>query len=167
MVILSVDPGYDRLGLAVLERQPDGREKLLYSDCFSPPAKKSDSFEKKCLLVGREIERLIGKFSPDLLAIEKLFFNKNQKTAFQVAEVRGVVIYEAMKASVRVVQYSPLQIKVAVTGYGRSDKGQIEVMVKKLVKMTKPDGLKDDEYDAVAVGLTAFAHLKNFKNQPV
>lgn len=160
MLILSVDPGYDRLGLAVLEGGNGVREKVLYTECFSPSVDKNTSFDKRCLAVGNRICQLIKKYSPDILAIENIFFNKNQKTALQVSEIRGIVIYEAAKAEIKVAQFSPLQVKVAITGYGRSDKRQVENMINRIVKIEQAGKLKDDEYDAIAIGLTALYFLK-------
>ena len=93
------------------------------------------------------------------MAIEKLFFTTNQKTAMGVSEARGVIIYEGSKTGLKIFEYTPLQIKIAVTGYGKADKSQVLFMVKKLIKID--DSIKsDDEIDAIAIGLTAFAHQR-------
>jgi crossover junction endodeoxyribonuclease RuvC len=93
-----------------------------------------------------------------MLAIETLFLTTNQKTVMHVAESRGVVIYEAIKAGLKIFEASPPQIKIATTGYGKADKEQVMRMVKMLVKI---DNTKksDDELDAIAIALTGFAHL--------
>lgn len=153
MKILAVDPGYDRLGLAVLEKQI-GKESVLFSSCVSTDRKQPH--ERRLHVIGDEIAGAIKKWKPKALAIETLFLVTNHKTAMRVAEARGVILYEAARAKLPVFEYTPLQIKIAVTGYGRSDKKQVTEMVKKLIMLPDKKRL-DDEYDAIAVGLTCFA----------
>lgn len=151
-ILLAIDPGFERLGIAVL-RKDIGSEELLYSQCFK--TSRGLTHPERLCLIGEEVEKMIKKYSPDSLAIEKLFFNTNQKTAVGVAEARGVIIYMASKWSLKVFEYTPLQVKVAITGYGRSEKRQMMTMVSKLLKI--PIGKKsDDEFDAIAVGLTHY-----------
>lgn len=153
MKIISVDPGYERLGVAVLEKE-NGKEKLLFSECFKTSAKLPHS--ERLGLIGKELEKVIEKYKPSTLAIETLFFAKNQKSAMQVAEARGVIMYEGKRNGLEIYEYSPMAVKIAVTGYGKSDKIQITEMVKKLIKIEK-EIKHDDEYDAIAIGLTFFA----------
>jgi len=157
MRVLAVDPGYEKMGVAILEKKQGERETLIFSECFKTSAKLPHS--KRLELIGQEIALVIKNFKPEALAIEKLFFTTNQKTAFQVAEARGVIIYEATAAGLGVVEFTPLQAKVAVTGYGRSTKDQIKFMVEKLIAVNKKIK-EDDEYDAIALGLTYFAYEK-------
>jgi len=159
MVILAIDPGYDRLGVAVLEKKEGKKEELLFSECFSPA--KNLAKEKRIFEIGQKIHELIERFNPSELIIEDLFFGKNIKTALAVAEVRGVIIYEASKASIGVHEFTPSQIKTAVTGNGKSDKSQIAFMVGKLINMNGKKPKFDDENDAIAVGLTFFAYHGN------
>ncbi len=156
MKILSIDPGYERVGIAVLEKAD--KEKLVYSDCFK--TSKEFSFIERLELIGQEVERVIEEYKPEALAIEKLFFNTNQKTATNVSEVRGALIYIALKNKLKVFEYTPLQIKVAVAGDGHGDKTQVITMLKNLIKIEKQIKY-DDEYDAIAVGLTCFASERN------
>ena len=153
MRILAVDPGFDRLGVAVLEKK-DGDETLVYSNCFQ--TNKKDSYPMRLQAIGSEIERLIKEFSPDVFASEGLYFATNRKTAIDVAGSRGALFYVAAKYDLPVYEYTPLQIKVAVTGYGKSDKGQVTEMVQRLIKMDDKKRI-DDEYDAIAVALTCSA----------
>jgi len=153
MRILALDPGYDRLGIAVLEEN----ENLIFSECFE--TSKKDSHEKRLLDVGNRLEEVIKKYSPTCCAVEELFFSKNQKTAMKVAEVRGVIIFQAIRFNLPVHEYKPVEIKVAVTGHGGSDKKQVIHMVKTLLKL-KEDKKHDDEYDAIATGIT---HLASYK----
>lgn len=157
MKIIAIDPGYERVGIAVLEKVT-GKEELLFSECFKTLATKSA--EERLRQIGHEIENLIKKYKPEALGIENLFFKNNAKTAMKVSEARGVMLYEAAKNNLIVMEFTPLQIKVAVTGYGKSDKNQVTEMVKKLIKITEPVKY-DDEYDAIAVGLTFFASYRN------
>jgi crossover junction endodeoxyribonuclease RuvC len=103
--------------------------------------------------VGKEISRVLDRFKPDALSMETLFVTNNQKTAMRVAEARGIIIYEALCKGIPVFEYSPMQIKMAVTSDGRSDKERVIKMVRILVKMPSEKAL-DDEYDAVAAALT-------------
>jgi crossover junction endodeoxyribonuclease RuvC len=153
MRIISIDPGYERLGIAILEKG-SGKEELIYSECFITSTK--EKHEDRLRLIGEEIEKVIKKYEPEVMGIETLFFKTNAKTAMKVSEARGVMLYVAARSDLAVVEFTPLQIKVAVTGYGKSDKEQVMEMVKKLIKINKPIKY-DDEYDAIAVGLTLFA----------
>jgi crossover junction endodeoxyribonuclease RuvC len=154
MRLIAIDPGYERLGIAVIEKNPKKKEALLYSDCFKTDKKLPHNERLK--LVGQEIEKIIKEFEPEVLCLENLFFTNNQRTAIAVAEARGVILYEAAKNNLKVYEYGPGQIKVAVTGYGKSDKEQMIAMIPRLIKIEK--SIKhDDEYDAIAVGLTCFA----------
>ncbi len=159
MRILSIDPGYERVGIAVLEKKSGrDKEKLLHSECFKTSSKLLH--DRRLGLIGKKIRAEIKKWEPGALAIETLFFNKNQKTVMAVSEARGVIIYEASSAGLEIYEYSPLQIKIAVTGYGRGDKNQVISMVKALISIKKTS-VQDDEFDAIATGLTCFASEKH------
>ena len=156
MRILGIDPGFERLGIAVLEKT-SGKEKVIFSECFKTSSKLD--FSERLRLIGEEVRIIIKKYKPEVLAIETLFLNTNQKTVMRVAEARGVVVYEASQAGLRIFEASPPQIKIATTGYGKANKEQIMKMVKILVELDNSK-TSDDEMDAVAVALTAFAHMK-------
>jgi len=159
MIIIAIDPGYERVGIAILEKSTS-KEILLFSECFKTLA--TESHEKRLLQIGTEISNLITKYKPEALAIENLFFKNNAKTVMKVSEARGVMLYEAAKNDLPVSEFTPLQIKVAVTGYGKSEKSQVIEMVKRLIKIDKI--IKhDDEYDAIAAGLTFFASINSIK----
>ena len=156
--ILGIDPGYERLGIAVLEKDKQGdRERVLFSECFKTSAK--FEFSERLNLIGEEVKKIIKKYKPEILSIETLFLNTNQKTVMRVAEARGVVIYEAAQAGLKIFEASPPQIKIATTGYGKSDKTQIIKMIKMLVKIDNSK-TSDDELDAIAIAITAFAHIR-------
>ncbi len=156
MRILGIDPGYERLGVAVVEKI-NNKEVVLHSECFKTPS--SLSFNERLLLLGNKMDSLCEEYKPDTLSIETLFFTTNQKTAMHVAEARGVILYIASKKNMRIFEATPLQIKIATTGYGKADKKEVMKMVKMLVKIDK-DKTSDDELDAIAIALTGFAHLR-------
>jgi crossover junction endodeoxyribonuclease RuvC len=155
--VLAFDPGYDRLGAAVMEKI-NGKEKLLHSECVT--TLRTDDMPERLKIIGEAIDALIRTHSPEIVALETLFFNKNIKTGIAVAEVRGIILYLARHHGCGVMEFSPQQIKIAVTGYGKSDKSAVMGMVKRLVPNV-PEGALDDEYDAIAVGITALAHTRN------
>ncbi len=158
MIILGIDPGFERLGVAILEKNKgDKKEKVLFSECFHTSSK--IEFSERLNLIGKEIKKIIKKFKPEVLSIETLFLNTNQKTVMHVAEVRGVVIYEASLSNLKIFEASPPQIKIATTGYGKANKEQVMKMVKVLVNIDN-NKKSDDELDAIAVALTAFAHIR-------
>ena len=154
--VLAFDPGFERLGAAVVERTL-GKEHLLHSACFHTSPKLS--FEERLLLLGKEVSGLITKWEPHMVAIEDVFFENNAKTAMQVAQVCGVLKYIALSHNVSLAHYSPLQVKVAITGYGKSDKPAVAQMVGRLVPLPARKRL-DDELDAIAIGLTCLASVK-------
>jgi crossover junction endodeoxyribonuclease RuvC len=154
MRVLALDPGYERLGIAVLEKKVGEKDLLIFSECFQTP--KTSPFVDRLHAVGVELNKIIEKYSPNGIAIESLFFTNNQKTAMHVAEVRGVIMYETINHKLEFAEYTPAQIKIAVTGDGRADKKQIFSMVTRLVKIDKEIKF-DDEYDAIAIGITFLA----------
>ncbi|MES2203136.1 MAG: crossover junction endodeoxyribonuclease RuvC [Patescibacteria group bacterium] len=156
MKVLAFDPGYERLGVAVLEKNK-GKETLLHSECLRTSPKLT--FAQRLAQLGGEIEKLITKHKPDCVAIENLYFETNAKTAMNVSAVRGMLLYIAASHELVTHEYTPLQVKVAVTGNGRSDKASIALMVPRLVAL--PTGKRlDDELDAIAVGITCLASIR-------
>lgn len=157
MRVLAFDPGYERLGVAVIEKQ-SGKEILLHSDCVRTSAK--DTFAARLATLGEAIEALIKEWQPTCVALENLYFENNAKTAMNVSAVRGMLLYLAARNGLVAHEYTPLQVKVAVTGNGRSDKAAIALMVPKLVSISRGKRL-DDELDAIAVGITCLASVRN------
>ena len=134
MKVLAFDPGYERLGVAVVERH-NGKEVLLFSDCVRTSAKLN--FAQRLKILGEEVEKLIKKWKPDAVALENLYFENNAKTAMDVSAVRGMLCYIAATRGLEVFEYTPLQVKVAITGYGKSDKRAVAMMVQKLLIIKK------------------------------
>jgi crossover junction endodeoxyribonuclease RuvC len=156
MKVLGIDPGYGRCGMAVVERQ-DGKDRLVCSECVETKA--GDDFVFRLSTIVGQCTKLIEQHEPVALAIEKLYFNANQKTAMRVAEARGALIECATEHGVEVFEYTPGQIKSAVADSGRADKKQIAAMLRFLIKIDKP--IKhDDEYDAIAIALAHLAYAR-------
>ena len=161
MRIISIDPGYERLEIAIIEKPFDkaqGKEILLFSECFKTSSKLPHN--ERLNLIGGRIKEIIKKWKPEALATEKLFFSGNQKTAMLVAEARGVILYTGTSLGLEVFEYTPNSVKIAITGYGKSEKRQMIDMVRKLIKVTSKTN-SDDEFDAIAIGLTHFAIVRN------
>src|SRR3989344_9115825 len=111
-IVLAVDPGFDRIGVAVLKRE-DKKEKLLFSKCIE--TNRQESQAERLEQIWKEIKKIIKKWGPEALAIEKLFFNQNTTSALRVAEARGVIIYESACCGLEIFEYGPQEIKIAVT----------------------------------------------------
>lgn len=158
-IILGIDPGYDRMGVCVLEKTSNIENKILYSECLESDKKKG--INERIFEIGKEVKKIIKKYNPTELAIEKLFFTTNQKTVMGVSEARGAVIFLSQGLGLKIFEYTPLQIKIALTGYGKAEKDQIYFMLKQLLKINKNEKKKiDDEYDAIAVAYTHSISVK-------
>jgi len=159
MIAIGIDPGFGRLGCAVLKKQGENGLKIVKADCIK--TKTGLGHEKRLLFIINELEKIVKKFKPALLGIEKVFFTKNQKTAFQIAEVRGAILYLAAKNQIPIIELTPLEVKTALCGYGKADKKQVQKMVKSILKL--PSIIKQDDInDAVAIAITALS----YKNRP-
>ena len=154
MKILAIDPGFERVGIAIIEKTLLRKDILVYSSCFKTSAKLP--FPERLRDIGLEVEKIIKKYKPVALAIEKLYFTTNQKTVMGVSEARGVMVYVAAKNGLSIYEYTPPQIKVAVTGYGKASKENVMSMVPKLIEIATKSN-SDDELDAIAIGLTCLA----------
>lgn len=142
--VLAIDPGYDRVGIAVLDTNA-----LVHSECFIPP---KGLLEARLSAVYRHITGLIREHKPGALALETLFFSKNQKTAIAVAEARGVIMLAAAESDTALFEYSPQAVKLAVTGSGNASKEGVIKMVSKILVLP-PKKRLDDEYDAIALAI--------------
>jgi crossover junction endodeoxyribonuclease RuvC len=155
--ILAIDPGYDRCGVALVAGGT-----LLHSICIVTD--KKDSQEKRLAHIYSALESLIAQWQPTSLALETLFFSVNKKTALKVAEARGAILLLAGLYNLTLVELSPQEVKLSMTGSGNADKKAIQKMVALTMKMDLTDKL-DDEVDAIALGMAAaqqlkFSHLK-------
>ena len=153
--ILGIDPGTNRLGWAIVDGNHIS-QKLIDYGCLETP--KDLSPAQRLLDLHDGLVDIINIHKPSISAVEELFFFKNAKTVIRVAEARGVIVLTAKKQGLKVYDYTPLQIKQAVTGYGRADKKQVQQMVKTILKLPKIPR-PDDAADAIAVSLThCFTH---------
>lgn len=159
MIILGIDPGVEKTGCAVLNKT-NNQEDLIYSTCVV--TNKKDDHEKRLLFIGETLKKIISKHKPEIVAVEKIFFTTNQKTAIKVSEARGVVLYLAALSGARIVEFTPLEVKIALTGYGKADKNQVKKMVKIILKKEKMPK-NDDEVDAMAVALACSSQAGRFR----
>ena len=150
MIILGIDPGLATVGYGVVESV---RGSFRAIDCGVILTPKESPLPERLVMIESSLIKLIDRFLPEEIAMEELFFNNNQKTAITVAEARGVTLLTCRKRCDKLFEYTPLQIKQALTGYGRADKHQIQEMVKRLLNLNKIPR-PDDAADALAVALT-------------
>lgn len=158
MIVLGLDPGIADLGYGVVEAGRQGDRCLVYGSLKTP---KEAGEPARLLMVAKGLEQLIAKWRPDQVAIEKLFFSKNVRTAMQVAEARGVIRVTLEANRLAVSEFSPQEVKMSVCGVGSADKRQVQDMVKRLLGLEtipKPD----DAADALALALV-LAHTKRLK----
>jgi len=151
--IIGVDPGYGRLGVAVIEKNSDNFD-VIFSSCVE--TNKDQGFDQRLYFVCKKLEYIVETEKPDVLVVENLFVNKNQKTISGVYQTRGAIIYIAKKAGIPVVEISPQQVKISVTGYGKSEKSAVERMVRTILKLSKTKKYLDDEIDALAIAYSGF-----------
>ena len=151
MIILGIDPGTTRIGYAVIEKKDSDNLNLLTCGCLESKNKEQKDRLKE---ISDLISGLILEYHPKILAIEKLFFTKNAKTALAVAEARGVIINSANSLNLNIREFTPLEVKVAITGYGKAEKEQVKKMACRILKLEKMPKI-DDTSDALAIALTA------------
>jgi len=154
--ILGIDPGLASVGYGILDREED-RESTVDWGCIHTD--KSTAFAFRIKEIYENINALITKYRPDIIAVEEIFFSKNAKTAIQVGHTRGVIILAAINNGIEVREYTPLQVKQCVVGYGQADKRQVQEMLKRLLNLSeipKPD----DAADGLAI---AFCQSKSMK----
>lgn len=149
MVILGIDPGYAIVGYGLIDYTNNHFTVLDYGAITTPAGM---DFNRRLEIIHDELELIIMKHKPDCMAIEKLFYNTNAKTVIDVAQARGVILFTAQKHGLEVSEYTPLQVKQSVVGYGRAEKKQVQEMMRimlKLEKVPKPD----DTADALAMAI--------------
>lgn len=159
MRILGIDPGIGRTGFGVID-VISNKLSVISFGCIETEAK--TEMGQRLVELSERIEDLMKEFKPDAVGIEDLFFNTNSKTAFVVGQARGVIMLAVAKKKLPLAVYTPLQVKIAVTGYGRAEKKQVGQMVKILLKLDSIPKL-DDTTDALAIAVThAFSYkMKN------
>ena len=157
MIILGVDPGIARTGWGIIEKVKSSKLKVQSYGCIETQA--GLPIERRLQIIREELVRIIKKYKPQALSVEELFFNTNAKTAMIVGQARGVVIVTAADLGLDVFSYTPLQVKAALTGYGRAEKDQMGKMVKILLGLDSIPKL-DDTVDALACALTCAFSLR-------
>lgn len=160
MIIVGIDPGTAIMGYGVIEQQANALKALAYS-CWRTPA--GMPLPERLLSLYRGVCLLLQEFKPDCLAVEELFFNRNTTTALAVGQARGIVLLAAAEQGIPVYEYTPLQVKQAVVGYGKAEKVQIQHMVRSLLglkEIPKPD----DAADALAIAI-CHAHSKAWRGK--
>ncbi len=158
MLILGIDPGTAITGYGIIDVQGN---KLAVVDYGCIRTESNLPLFRRLQIIYKEINRLIEEFKPDHFAIEELFFNKNTRTALAVGQARGVALLSAADAGLEIAEYTPLQVKQAVVGYGRADKGQVQYMVKTILCLNEAPK-PDDTADALAL---AICHSHFYKTQ--
>lgn len=149
MLVLGIDPGYAIVGFGLVETER-GKQRLVKYGVITTPA--GIPIQSRLMDIERDMNELLDTFRPDCLAIEELFFNTNVTTAINVAQARGVILLSAAKHGVPIYEYTPLQVKQAVVGYGRAEKKQVMDMTMRLLCLEqKPK--PDDAADAIAIAL--------------
>ncbi|MCA9343810.1 MAG: crossover junction endodeoxyribonuclease RuvC [Candidatus Nomurabacteria bacterium] len=156
MRILGIDPGTGIVGFGIIDVD-SGNTKFVEAGVIRTPAHQEDS--ERLLTIYQDLKGIISQYKPDVMAVEKLFFIRNITTAMSVSQARGVILLLGKQKKIQLNEYTPLQIKQAVTGYGKADKKQIQEMVKvilKLPQIPKPD----DAADALAAAICCSTSMR-------
>lgn len=160
MVILGIDPGTAITGYGLIQKQGNHLKRIAFGAILTVP---ETHMALRLQRIYRELQKIIEQYRPDVMAVEELFFNKNVRTALTVGQARGVVLLAGAEAGLNIIEYTPLQVKMAVVGYGRAEKRQVQEMVRILLclnEIPKPD----DAADALAI---AICHANSYKQLSV
>lgn len=152
MIILSIDPGVEKVGYAFFEKNNDLKTKYVYLSSGLIKTKRTDEHQERLVQIYNELKQLMRIHKPNLVVIERLFFFKNQKTVIPVGQAQGVILLLAAQEGVPTTYLTPLQIKSIITGYGNADKKSVQKMLGLLMKEKLPK-CEDDQSDAIACGL--------------
>ena len=162
MIILGIDPGYDRVGIGIIERV-NNIDKYVYSECIE--TNKKQSFVDRLIQIENRIVKIIHTYKPELTVIEDIFFAKNAKTVIKVAQARGAILITCRKSiDNKILELTPMQIKSSLVGDGHADKNQVEYMVRQILKLNqdKQKDVLDDEIDALSIALAGIQHYHNY-----
>jgi len=160
MIILGVDPGSAITGYAILKNEKGNKQCLKVIDFGCITTDKILPTGERLEKVYKEITKIIKKYKPDVMSIESLYFFKNLKTVMPVSQAKGVILLAAAEKKIPVLEFTPLQVKMTVSGYGRAEKKQVIEMIKKLLDLDKfnlkiNNRKKDDAFDALGLGICA------------
>lgn len=150
MIILGIDPGYAIVGWGLIEYKSNSFSPLRYG---AVTTQAGEDFNDRLKVIYDDVCSIIKAFKPEAMAIERLYFTTNQKTAIMVAEARGVILLAAKQFGLPIYEYTPLQVKTAVTGYGKAKKPQVMEMTRRLLNLPEVPS-PDDTADALAIALT-------------
>lgn len=150
MIILGIDPGTGRTGYGYIDVDSDYTPSLISCGCITTP--KEETRENRLCILFKKLGKIMDALKPDILAVEQLFFNRNITTAMSVGEARGVILLAAAMRGIPIREYTPLQVKEVLSGYGRASKTEVKEMVKMHLKVDKIKG-PDDVADALAIAL--------------
>ncbi len=156
MKILGIDPGIGRTGYAVLEQTPTS---IILLECGCITTKPGTPEPSRLLEIREDLKNLIKKNKPEAISIESLFFAANAKTAMSVGQARGVVVVTAAEEKLKIIEVTPLQVKISTTGYGKADKRQVQKMIVTLLKLKKVPK-PDDAADACAIAWAGISRMK-------
>lgn len=159
MTILGIDPGIGRMGYAIIKTN-GSKTTLAECGCITTPAKTAEA--TRLLEIKQDLETIIKKWKPEVLCIESLFFAKNSTTAMSVGQARGVAMVIAAEHGLDIVEMTPLQVKIAITGYGKAEKTQVQKMLVTLLKLKKIPK-PDDAADAAAIAWAGIGRIKYSK----
>jgi crossover junction endodeoxyribonuclease RuvC len=156
MLILGIDPGYDRIGIALVSPQTErGRDHVIFSSCIRTRA--TESFEERILDMSQQLKAILKEHPISIAGIEELYFSKNTKTALKVSEARGALLLTLMQHGIPVYSLPPSHIKIAITGNGRATKDDIAHMIPRICSGISGKKI-DDEIDAIAIAITTRIH---------
>ena len=160
MIILGVDPGSVVVGYAIIDKQRGREPRLKVVDFGCIITDKFMTTGERLKKIHGEIEKIIKKYKPEIISVETLFFFKNLKTVMPVSQTRGVILLAAAQKKIPVFEFTPLQMKMAIAGYGRAEKKQVIAMIKKTVDVNsfdlkKNNRKKDDAFDAIGMAICA------------
>ncbi|MDD3304194.1 MAG: crossover junction endodeoxyribonuclease RuvC [Clostridia bacterium] len=156
MIILGIDPGFGRVGYGIIDYTKN-KYRVIEFGCITTPA--NTNFPKRLNKIETDLREVLSRYKIDAASIEDLFFNTNSKTAIKVAEARGVILNTLVSEGIDIHEYTPLQAKLAIVGYGRAEKIQVKEMVKRFLNLEQMPKL-DDTTDALAI---AICHTHNMR----
>ncbi len=153
ITVLGIDPGTGRCGYGIIRFKAGGMEVLGYGTFEYP---KAMPLHERFVRLEQDLEQLHETYKPEVMAVETLIFNRNVTTAMQVSEARGIIVLTGARRKIPIQACTPMQVKVAVTGYGRADKSQVAHMIMLQLKLTEKRIL-DDTLDALAIAITGYS----------
>ena len=152
MIILGIDPGTATTGFGIIQKKANNTFAILDYGVINTKTTSSDADRLK--IIANDLNSLIKKYKPTLVGVEKLFFNSNQKTAMTVSQARGAILLTFAQHNLNILEFTPLQVKNRLCGYGKAEKKQVQFMVKQIFKLSKIPK-PDDAADALAIALCA------------